>query len=267
MRKIKQTHRLTPTLPTIMKPLIIAHRGTSADAPENTLIAFKKSIEIGADGIEFDVRLSKDNVPMVIHDGHLRRTGNLDAKVKDLTAEELQKIDVGKWFSEKFVGETVPTLTQVFDLFKDNEMRLYVELKCKKHNYQEYAKAVAEVIKQYDLLARMVVLSFEHQALVEIKKHLPDVKTGALFSPKLLSFFRVRRKFIKTAQELEANEIAPHYSMVTKGTVENGLNHNIKTIVWTANKIQFLEKAIKIGLFAVMTNHPQMFLERRAKLL
>jgi glycerophosphoryl diester phosphodiesterase len=250
-----------------MQPLIIAHRGTSADAPENTLIAFKKAIEIGADGIEFDIRLSKDQIPMVIHDGNLKRTGNLDVKVKDLTAEELQKIDVGKWFSDEFSGETVPTLAQVFDLFKDNEMRLYVELKCKKKNYKEYAKAVAEVIEKYDLLDRIVVLSFEHAALVEIKKYLPNVKTGALFSPKLLSFFRIRRKFIKTAKEIEADEVAPHYSMVTRGTVENGLNHNIKTVVWTANKVNFLEKAIKIGLFAVMTNHPQKFLEKRAELV
>ncbi len=105
----------------MQKPLIIAHRGASALAPENTLAAFRRAISGGAEGLEFDVQLSKDNVPMVIHDFDLKRLARRGDLVKDFTAEELGEIDVGSWFNsrykakadERFSAETVPTLSQL----------------------------------------------------------------------------------------------------------------------------------------------------------
>ncbi len=110
-------------------PLIIGHRG--ALAPENTLAAFRQAIADGADGIEFDVRLARDGVVVVIHDATLERTGALKLKVSNLTAAELQASDVGSWFGKRrrthfassdkdFAGETVPLLTQVFELFEQH---------------------------------------------------------------------------------------------------------------------------------------------------
>ncbi|MGI8836406.1 MAG: glycerophosphodiester phosphodiesterase [Pyrinomonadaceae bacterium] len=108
----------------VPSPLIIGHRGASAVAPEITLVAFSLALQDGADGIEFDVRLSRDRVPVVIHDANLKRTGQSARLVGDLTAAELQQCKVCSWFSPvqaentQFVG-TVPTLAQVFDLFKE----------------------------------------------------------------------------------------------------------------------------------------------------
>src|ERR1044072_6078360 len=110
---------MTPT------PLILGHRGSSATAPENTLAAFSQSIRDRADGIEFDVRLSRDGIPVVIHDATLKRTGRIDRRVSDLTATELQKVDVGSWFAEQrhspqtLAGETIPSLAHVFELFAE----------------------------------------------------------------------------------------------------------------------------------------------------
>jgi|GEM_PF-216278 len=109
------------------KPLIIAHRGVSALAPENTLAAFRQAVECGAEGLEFDVQLSKDDVPVIIHDFDLKRLGRRDGFVKDFTAEELQTIDVGSWFNlrfksksnEKFSSETVPTLAQLLKFLSE----------------------------------------------------------------------------------------------------------------------------------------------------
>src|SRR5687767_7726644 len=105
-------------------PLILGHRGASALAPENSLAAFRRAMDDGADGIEFDVRLSYDHVPVVIHDATLKRTGRVDRLVSGLTAEELGEVDVGSWFTERthteaqaFVGEKLPTLARVFELF------------------------------------------------------------------------------------------------------------------------------------------------------
>ncbi len=109
-------------------PLIIGHRGASAIAPENTLAAFTRAIQNGADGIEFDVRLSQDGVPVVIHDATLARTGLIDGVVAELSAEVLGRTDVGSWFGRRpnaddvdFSGEKLPSLQQVFDLFADSD--------------------------------------------------------------------------------------------------------------------------------------------------
>src|SRR5438270_9075286 len=109
-------------------PLIIAHRGASAEAPENTLAAFQMALDAGADGVEFDVQLAKDGVPVVIHDANLRRTANRRDTIKYLTSTELASIDVGSWFNRKYprrtkpayANEHIPTLDQVFDLVVSN---------------------------------------------------------------------------------------------------------------------------------------------------
>src|SRR5215467_1491294 len=111
-------------------PLIIGHRGASAVAPENTMAAFREATAVGADGIEFDVRLTGDGVPVVIHDSTLRRTGGLQHRVADLTSAEIAKVDVGSWFAESFTDETVPSLAELFTLFDTNDSTLYLEMKC-----------------------------------------------------------------------------------------------------------------------------------------
>src|ERR1041384_6906814 len=122
------------------QPLIIAHRGSSSVAPENTLAAFAQAIADRADGIEFDVQLAKDGVPVIIHDANLRRTANRRARVKNLTSAELASIEVGSWFNRKYpdrakpayATEHIPTLEQVFTLVASNarsDFACYVELK------------------------------------------------------------------------------------------------------------------------------------------
>src|SRR5437016_11609398 len=115
------------------QPLIIGHRGASAVAPENTLAAFARAIQDGADGIEFDVRLSRDGVPVVVHDATLQRTGLVNRLVGELTLKELQQIGVGSWFGRtkspqmSYEREKIPSLAQVFELFTQNRKLLYLE--------------------------------------------------------------------------------------------------------------------------------------------
>ena len=117
-------------------PLIIGHRGASAVTPENTLAAFARAMADGADGIEFDVRLARDGVPVVIHDATLDRTGLTIGRIAELSSEELQRADVGSWFGRRlkspsvdFAGERLPSLSQVFDFFGSNAGLLYLEMK------------------------------------------------------------------------------------------------------------------------------------------
>jgi len=131
----------------IRSPLIIAHRGASASAPENTLAAFRAAVDAGADGIEFDVQLAADGVPVVIHDTDLRRTASVDKRVADLTSLQLSKTDVGSWFAAQFRIETVPTLEQTLHLLRDFNGLIYIELKCELDNFKPLAAAVCDVIR------------------------------------------------------------------------------------------------------------------------
>jgi glycerophosphoryl diester phosphodiesterase len=253
------------------KPLIIAHRGASGDAPENTLIAFQKALEVNADGIELDVQLSADGIPMVFHDKTLKRVGNRKDNLTDLTAAELGKIDVGSWFNIKnpdkfkheFVGQTVPTLAQIFDLIKPHNKRIYVELKCKKNESMKLVKAVGELIDKYELVENVTVLSFNHASLIEMKHTFPHIKTGALFAPKLLMLLHIRRRLIKKTQDCMANEMALHFSLAKAKTVNKGITNNLPTIIWTANSKDWVGRAIKRNISAVITNYPAKLLEKR----
>jgi glycerophosphoryl diester phosphodiesterase len=136
-------------------PLIIAHRGVSARAPENTLAAFQMAIDAGAEGLEFDVRLAKDGVPVVTHDHDLKRVGSRNERVAALTSDELGKIDVGSWFNHRypkraqpeFVNQTVPTLKQVLDLLADFGGLIYIELKPRQSDFHKLSEAVCNLIK------------------------------------------------------------------------------------------------------------------------
>jgi glycerophosphoryl diester phosphodiesterase len=256
------------------KPLIIAHRGASGDAPENTLIAFQKALEANADGIELDVQLSADAIPMVFHDKTLKRVGNCNNKLTDLTAAELAKIDVGSWFNVKnpdkfkhdFAKQPVPTLAQIFDLMKPHNKRIYVELKCKKNESLNLVKAVGELIDKYELVENVTVLSFNHSALIEMKQNFPHIKTGALFAPKLLMLLHIRRRLIRKTQDCLASEMALHYSLAKPKTVNKGNTNNLPTVIWTANNKDWVKRAIKRNISAVITNYPAKLLAERDEL-
>jgi glycerophosphoryl diester phosphodiesterase len=256
------------------KPLIIAHRGASGNAPENTLIAFQKALDVNADGIELDVQLSADNIPMVFHDKTLKRVGNRQDTLTDLTAAELGKIDVGSWFNVKnpnkfkheFAQQTVPMLAQVFDLMKPHKKRIYVELKCKKNESLNLVKAVGELIDNYELVENVTVLSFNHSSLIEMKQNFPHIKTGALFAPKLLMLLHIRRRLIKKTQDCSANEMALHFSLAKAKTVNKGISNNLPTIIWTANHKSWVERAIKRNISAVITNYPAKLLTEREEI-
>ena len=145
-------------------PLIIGHRGASAIAPENTLAAFARAIQDGADGIEFDVRLSQDGVPVVIHDATLARTGLIDGEVAELSAEVLGRTDVGSWFSGRsnagdvdFRTEKLPSLQQVFDLFAHSHALLYVEMKSQGGDGKRLTAEVAGAIRKHSITQNVVV--------------------------------------------------------------------------------------------------------------
>jgi glycerophosphoryl diester phosphodiesterase len=241
-------------------PLIIGHRGASVVAPENTMAAFRQALAVGADGIEFDVRLTRDLVPVVIHDSTLRRTGRLPDRVVDLTSEEIVKVDVGSWFGRQFAGETVPSLADLFGLFQSNESILYLEMKCDAiSEYRPLAEACARLIDAYSLQERVVVECFQLQALTILKEIDPQIKTVALFEPA----FANPAMFVAKAKEVGAAAIALHHRLARESLVRKAKDEGLHVAVWTVDDPVWIEKARAMGVDALITNDPRAMLIAR----
>jgi glycerophosphoryl diester phosphodiesterase len=258
-------------------PLIIAHRGASVIAPENTLAAFALAMESGTDGIELDVRLSRDGVPVVIHDATLRRTGLREEAVAGMDAKQLGEVDAGSWFNrahpkrarEEYAREGVPTLDQVFRLFRDGDARLYVEMKFGAGEdfvdlAVDLAQAVAHLIREHKLHSRVVVVSFDLAAISQIKQIDPAIRTGSLFGPKsdLTTVVR-KQRMIKAAIDHGANEILLHRSIATRGAVRLAIESDLSIVVWTADDPKWIGRARRAGIHALITNDPAKMLSCR----
>jgi len=251
------------------EPLILGHRGASAVAPENTLAAFAQAIRDGADGIEFDVRLSSDGVPVVIHDATLNRTGLISGTVGQLTAAQLQQIDVGRWFDkrngDRVFSERLPTLAQVFDLFATNNAVLYVEMKCDANEGARLATAVVHQISQQKIRERVVVESFALSAVQEIKRIDSAVRTAALFEPGLsqpVSTLRAQ-SILRLARDHQADEIALHHSLARPKLLHAARAEGFEIVVWTVDDPDWIKRARHHQVKALIANNPRRMVEVR----
>ena len=257
-----------------IRPLILGHRGASALAPENTLAAFSRAISDGADGIEFDVRLSRDGMAVVIHDASLKRTGLINRLVSDLTAAELGEVDVGSWFAERtqnpeqsFSREKLPTLSQVFELFTENKGRLYVEMKCKPDEGTALAAEVVRLTRESEIVDRVVVESFDHSAIAAVKRIDSEIRTAALFEPKLTRPISTIRRFkiVDTALAVAADEVALHHTLAADRVVEKARQAGLEVVVWTVEDSIWIERARALGIKALISNDPGSMLRHRTE--
>lgn len=249
--------------------LIIGHRGAAAVAPENTLVSFRRAFADGADGVEFDVQLSGDGAAVVFHDYTPARfmvnpTGKRVrwTRITQMATAELAQIDVGAWFNRRYpqaarpeyAGAGVPTLNQVFDACPRG--LLYVELKCEPREGRELARKTVEIVRERELQGRVVVESFAHDAIAEVKRLAPEIRTAALFDVSWKNLTSPAEKIIAAAQAVRADEIAPYTLLTTKRLVNMALQHNLPTVVWTADAPAWAKRAQRYGVHAIITNHP-----------
>jgi glycerophosphoryl diester phosphodiesterase len=246
-------------------PLIIGHRGASARAPENTHAAFELAFQWGADGIEFDVRLARDGVPVCIHDPTLLRTALLERAVEEFDSAALSKLHAGAWFnlknptraSDGFESQTIPTLAEVFERYGGRY--LYVEMKCEEPARRaELAGAVVRLIREHKLGERLVVKSFEHDALVEVKRLAPEIRTAALFDRSWQRPFVPAAKILAEAEGCGADEISLHRSLLRRATVEAVRARGFEVVVWTVNSSFWLRRAAALNVRAVITDEPSL---------
>lgn len=236
------------------------------------MAAFREALAVGADGIEFDVRLTRDGVPVVIHDSTLRRTGGLPQRVADLSWTEISQIDVGSWFAKRkdlppgTVGsETVPSLAELFTLFKSNTSTLYLEMKSDSPSDQRaLAEACARAIEEHTLKGRVIVECFQLQALKIFKEINPEIKTAALFEPSLTNpSVLVDQRIINQALDVGAAALALHYRLAREGLVQKAKAAGLHVAVWTVDDPAWIDRARAMGLDALITNDPAAMLAHR----
>ena len=246
------------------QPLIIGHRGAAAVAPENTRAAFALALADGADGFEFDVRLARDGIPVVIHDATLRRTALRDGEVARMSSAELQQVDVGTWFNvryphlarSEFADSRVLTLAEVLEVFSGSCRALYVEIKCDLDDAHAHAAEVVRTVRAHALVDRVVVESFTLDAIREVKRLAPEIRTAALFERRLARPFPSRRRIIAQAVACGADELALHFSLVAPGLIRAAIDAGLRTLVWTVDDPSWMKRATDLKLHALITNHP-----------
>jgi glycerophosphoryl diester phosphodiesterase len=248
------------------RPLVIGHRGASALEPENTMAAFERALSDGADGIELDVRLAIDGVPVVIHDANLRRTGRCEGNVAGMTSKELARTDVGRWFnaaSSQYVEQCVPTLEQVFELLSRHDpAAVYLELKTdqQEESADRLADSVAKLIDEYEVGRKVVVVSFNLALIRQIKRIASDIRTGALFEPKReMARLARKQRMIEATIESGAGEILLHHLVATNGAVRLALENDLRVVVWTVDDPKWMSRARQRGIHALITNNPAAF--------
>lgn len=253
------------------RPLIIAHRGASLHAPENTLAALRMAIDAGADGVEFDVQVSNDGVPVVFHDLDLRRIAGRSRRVRDLTVAELKDVDVGAWYDRKrrrrrsseFAGEKIPTLEEVLRLLDGFTGRIYVELKAAPSGAHEMVSTVCGTLGDSRLLPQMIVKSFRSEILPEVRRVLPDVTTAALFAPEIVNLLKSKESLVAHARSRGADELSLHRTLATKRTCSLATAAGMPITVWTADDVSWIDKCRTRGIAALITNGPAKMLAAR----
>ncbi|OIJ11591.1 glycerophosphodiester phosphodiesterase [Anaerobacillus arseniciselenatis] len=233
---------------------IMAHRGWSSRAPENTLAAIKLAVdEDWIHSIEIDVQLTKDGVPVIIHDFHVDRTTNGTGLVKELTLNELRKLDAGSWFSPKFKAEKIPTLEEALELSKGRK-RLNLELKTAGDMYRGLAEKVVRLVEKFQMENEVIITSFNHEKLKQVRQVTSNIEIGLIIegNPPLLD---------EQLQYIKANTVSMSFRFLTPSIVDHHLNSGRKLVVWTPNtlgEINFVKQLSK--KIEICTNYPERVL-------
>lgn len=230
--------------------MCVAHRGWSGRAPENTLAAFRLAMsEPYVQWAELDVQLSKDGVPVVIHDFTLKRTTNGKGKVKDYTFAELQKLDAGSWFGPEYAGERIPSLDEVLGM-TGGRLRLNIELKTEGDMYPGMEQRVLDLVHQHHLQHDVCLTSFEPDAVREAKRLAPNVPAGLITGER-------SGDYVAVLQDLGADFLSIYYKRLTKEHAAKLSEHHIGMMAWTVDDpIQMRRLAEMHPDILICTNHP-----------
>ena len=235
------------------RPLIFAHRGASRLAPENTLAAFRRAVEIGADGVELDVQLSADGVPVVIHDATVDRTTDGSGEVRDLTLAQLQELDAGSYAGAAFTGERIPTLEETLVEVGD-KLLVDIELKYPTLETTRLEAQVIEVIRRRGMQKRVWLSSFKPYALHTARRWGPEIPCGLLYGPLSLTSLLL-------APITPHEALHPYAGLVGERLMWWARRRGQRVIAWTVDDPDQARQLAAWGVDAIITNTPEALLD------
>jgi glycerophosphoryl diester phosphodiesterase len=234
---------------------VIAHRGFSSRAPENTLAAIREAIALGADMVEIDVTLSSDGKIVVIHDETLDRTTNGTGPVSLHNLEDLKKLDAGSWFAPRFAGEPIPTLEDVLTTV-NGKILLNIEIKSEAVERGIAAKVIA-MVRLSEMRDQVVISSFSPAALEQVHTEAPDFVTAVLYNSKVHDGLDA----VEIVRDLGASVFNIKRQRLTPTILERCLMHGIPVGIYTVNKKRHMRRMIGKGVGAIFTDHPDRLIE------
>jgi glycerophosphoryl diester phosphodiesterase len=220
--------------------LRIGHRGARAYEPENTLRSFKKALEIGVDAVELDVRKTKDNQLVVIHDADVKRTTDGKGLVSELTLKEIKEFSAEK-------GEKIPTLKEALD-FLDTKVKILIELK-----EAGAEEKVLAALREKRLQKNVIIVSFIEEALRKVRELDKEVETGLLYAK--------HKNPVKAALDLKASYLLPLYRFTHTANVQEAHENGLKVIVWTINKPEEVAEYVKKGVDGIASDKPDILMQ------
>jgi glycerophosphoryl diester phosphodiesterase len=252
-RQTKESQLTFFMLTSLPRPIIFAHRGACAHAPENTLAAFELALVQHADAIELDVKLSADGQVIVIHDATVNRTTGSQGRVKDLSLAQLKSLDAGSFFSDRYSGEKIPTLAEVFETVGQ---RTFINVELTNYNTPRdpLVEEVCTLVSRFGLQERVLFSSFFASNLSRARAVLPDVPRALLAAGGLLGAWA--RSFGFAFGKYQA--LHPFLKDVTPQQVQRVHRLNRRIHVWTVNAAEDMRRLFHWGVDAIFTDDPQL---------
>ena len=227
-----------------------AHRGFSGMYPENTILAFSKALELGVDGIEMDVHLSKDGELIVIHDEALKRTTGKDGFVKDYTRAELEKINAGKTKDDEFGFTPIPSFEEYLTFMKDRPETTNVEIKSLPYYYPGIEEKTVEMVRRFGMEDRIIFSSFNWMSIEKLGRICPEIPRGLLFDGFPL---------YNMGASIKGNNhqfFHPDYKYINKMIVDELHANGVGCNTWTVNEVEDIKKCLDAGVDGIIGNFP-----------
>lgn len=236
---------------------IIAHRGLSGFYPENTMLAFKKCLNLNIYGIELDVQKTKDNHLVVIHDEKVDRTFNGTGYVKDMTLKELQSLNSNFKYYENNKDCKIPTLKEVLILFKPTNFIINIELKNNKIKYRNLEENVINLVKDLKMEKRVIISSFRMKSLHKVKALCPKITRSYLISERFYRY-RLKSMIFSKAIKNKSTYINSSYSITDKYFINKCHRRDLQILCYTVNTVEEYEKLLNLKVDGIFTDFPNI---------
>ncbi|WBL13673.1 glycerophosphodiester phosphodiesterase [Sutcliffiella sp. NC1] len=241
-----------------MDTKIFGHRGAAGTHPENTMISFQQAKKVGADGIELDVQLSSDGVPVVIHDEKVDRTTDGSGFVKDKTMEELKQLNAVFKFKQ-FDFCPIPTLQEVLEWASQTTLLINIELKNSVIAYEGLEEKVVELVKLYKVEKQTIFSSFNHYSISKLHRIAPHIEKAILYSEGLFEPWNY-------AHVVGAQSLHPNKGVATKAIVKAAGSKGIQVRPYTVNDERTMKKMFAMNVSGFFTDYPEKALQIREKI-